>query len=113
MRLRSLLFATALGTTTVATAFAQPDPGSTAAAETAIHGTVTDSVTGKGIGGVTVYRQETDETAVTDDGGHFTFAPGGTPTSHLTIVDPSYARTDLVVADTRASHAIDIKLTPV
>src|SRR5438067_11598791 len=73
--------------------FASP----TEQAEVVIHGTVRDQVTGKGVAGVTVYRQETDETAITDDDGNFSFPPGPGGSSHLTIVDPSYERIDRLI----------------
>ena len=78
--------------------------------EVTVHGKVHDQVTGKGVAGVSVYRQETDETAITDDDGNFTFTPGPGGRSHLTIVDPSYARAD-VVAD--GGKSLDVALAPV
>src|SRR5262249_2359549 len=74
-----------------------------------IHGTVRDAATGKPVPGASVYRQETDEVAITDEDGRFTFAPGGPATSHLAVVDPSYQRADI---HTDAKSAADIVLVP-
>src|SRR5262245_5758794 len=75
-----------------------------------VRGTVRDAATGKPVPGASVYRQETDEVAVTDDAGQFVFPPGGPRTSHLAVVDPSYQRADV---HTDGKTSVDIVLTPV
>ncbi len=75
-----------------------------------IHGKVTDAQTGKPVAGASVYRQDTDEVAITDDNGEFAFPPGLGGLAHLAIVDPSYQRAD---AKTDGTTAVDIVLAPV
>src|SRR5438132_933283 len=76
----------------------------------AIRGTVHDAATGKPVPGASVYLQETDEVAITDDRGQFEFPPGFTGSAHLAVVDPSYQRAD---ARGDGSRSIDIALAPV
>ena len=83
-----------------APAFAQETPG--------IHGHVVDAQTGKPVAGVSVYLQETDDVALTDDAGNFTF-PSGPHSGHLAVVDPSYQRLDVAGND---QTSVEIKLTP-
>lgn len=73
-----------------------------------IHGVVKDASTGKPVVGASVYDQETDEVAITDDNGEFTFA-AGTHSGHLAVVDPSYQRFDIAGND---QATVEIKLVP-
>jgi outer membrane receptor protein involved in Fe transport len=74
----------------------------------AVHGSVHDATTDKPIAGVSVYAQETDEVALTDDRGEFVLVTPGAV--HLVVVDPSYQRAE---ARADASAAIAVRLQPV
>src|SRR5205823_8937779 len=78
------------------------------AQEVSVHGVVKDAATGKPVPGASVYREETDEVAITDDNGEFVFPPGASGHWHLAVVDPSYQR-----ADVTTDGAATITLTPV
>jgi outer membrane receptor protein involved in Fe transport len=73
-----------------------------------VHGTVIDAATHKPVPGASVYREETDEVAVTDDQGEFSFPTGAAGHWHLAIVDPAYAKVELA---TDGSEAVAITLT--
>ena len=72
-----------------------------------VHGVVKDAATGKPVVGASVYDQETDELAITDEHGAFAFAPGPAGTRHLAIVDPSYQRAD-AASDGQTEIAISL-----
>jgi outer membrane receptor protein involved in Fe transport len=71
------------------------------------HGTVRDATTGKPVPGASIYAQETEEVALTDDRGEFVLVTPGAV--HLVVVDPAYQRADALVG----AAGIDIALQPV
>jgi len=74
-----------------------------------VSGVVKDSATGKPLAGVSVYREETDEVAVTDERGAFSFPPGPAGRWHLAVIDPSYQKAEL---PSDGSAALDFELVP-
>ncbi len=100
MRIRNVLFALA-----AATSAAHAQEG-----DVVVHGVVKDATTGKPVPGASVYREETDDVAVTDDNGVFTFPPAPPGHWHLAVVDPSYQRAD---AKTDGTADVAITLEPV
>ena len=71
------------------TASAQPG-------DVVVHGSVTDSVTGAPVIGASVYNQETDDVAITDEHGAFRFQPSSPGHWHFAIVVPGYQRADTI-----------------
>jgi outer membrane receptor protein involved in Fe transport len=74
-----------------------------------VHGVVKDAATGKPVVGASVYDQETDEVAITDEHGEFTLPPGPSGQRHLAIVDPSYQRGDAI---TDGAAEVSVALAP-
>ncbi|HEX7703989.1 MAG TPA: TonB-dependent receptor, partial [Kofleriaceae bacterium] len=75
-----------------------------------VHGIVKDSATGKPVPGASVYREEMDDVAVTDEAGEFSFPPVPPGRWHLAVVDPSYQRAN---ASSDGASEVDITLVPV
>jgi outer membrane receptor protein involved in Fe transport len=98
----SILFSAATALVGAATARAED-------ASIVVHGVVSDASTGKPVVGASVYREETDEVAITDDTGAFQFPPGPPGPRHLAVIDPSFQRAE---ASTDGATAVDIALAP-
>src|SRR5262249_44191735 len=98
----SILFAAATALVATATAHAED-------ASVVVHGVVTDASTGKPVVGASVYREDTDEVAITDATGAFHFPPGPPGPRHLAVIDPSFQRAE---ATTDGTTEVDIALAP-